>query len=526
MKQASTTFVAALLLAIFVLAALSGCQAGTIAPASDAAKPALATEPAPAATPTSVPTSAAPLVIREAVSDSDGKVVFRDSADRAWDFVIKNKDPKIKIPVSNIPVWFAGRYPDLLVLAKDGADAFVPLVQELNLEQIQPGSPFPLEMTPVIPLYKNAAEWYGYFWAMPDIEKWVSSTRESCLNTKNGWKAEGGQQILYMSKADPFTETLAGEKYMFTLSRPSSVFGAVQALRWKRYTIGDGAPELVRPVGFCVDPLETGDPMFPVQRMAYMLNAKDASMLYNVIPQSHISTTLYVTNNFSTRSKEDPLQYWKTIETAIEAPGAPPARCDGYGYAGEYLQVWTSGWSPEWVQENICQDGPCKPLIPPWKSSTVGFFFRYVEEPASSTPPGWYLQEVWLGDSDGWQADPYNLQLTPCDQQVAIPRETRVPRPQPTFTPEPACPGAAEPRVKVNQRARVCTQKDKLVVRSAPGMYSGVEGQLETGTSFLITGGPSCAENWNYWRIRTDDGLSGWVAEGGDNTDPYFICPE
>jgi hypothetical protein len=57
-------------------------------------------------------------------------------------------------------------------------------------------------------------------------------------------------------------------------------------------------------------------------------------------------------------------------------------------------------------------------------------------------------------------------------------------------------------------------------------MYSGVEGQLETGTSFLITGGPSCAENWNYWRIRTDDGLSGWVAEGGDNTDPYFICPE
>jgi hypothetical protein len=48
---------------------------------------------------------------------------------------------------------------------------------------------------------------------------------------------------------------------------------------------------------------------------------------------------------------------------------------------------------------------------------------------------------------------------------------------------------------------------------------------LEPGTQFTIIGGPSCSDNWSWWNIRLDDGTTGWVSEGGDEIDPYFICP-
>ncbi|MGW8226516.1 MAG: SH3 domain-containing protein [Anaerolineales bacterium] len=87
------------------------------------------------------------------------------------------------------------------------------------------------------------------------------------------------------------------------------------------------------------------------------------------------------------------------------------------------------------------------------------------------------------------------------------------------------CPGASPQRVIIGEQASVCTQSDDLIMRKGPGSDSDALRGIEPGTIFMITDGPSCANNWFWWKVELDSGLAGWVAEGGDNIDPYFICP-
>lgn len=97
-----------------------------------------------------------------------------------------------------------------------------------------------------------------------------------------------------------------------------------------------------------------------------------------------------------------------------------------------------------------------------------------------------------------------------------------------TVTPEPAnyCPGSPPQRLVVNGRGMVCQSVTSLRLRSAPGIKGKQIASLEGGTKFTVTFGPVCAGNdWSWWKIRTDSGQEGWVAEGGDATDPYYLCP-
>jgi hypothetical protein len=97
-----------------------------------------------------------------------------------------------------------------------------------------------------------------------------------------------------------------------------------------------------------------------------------------------------------------------------------------------------------------------------------------------------------------------------------------------TITPEAAnyCPGSPPQRLVVNGRGMVCPSITSLRLRSAPGIRGKQIASLEGGTKFTVTLGPVCAGNdWSWWKIRTDSGLEGWVAEGGDATDPYYLCP-
>jgi hypothetical protein len=87
------------------------------------------------------------------------------------------------------------------------------------------------------------------------------------------------------------------------------------------------------------------------------------------------------------------------------------------------------------------------------------------------------------------------------------------------------CPGAPLQRVMIGDQASVCTQSDDLIMRKGPGSDSDPLRGIEPGTILMITDGPSCANNWLWWKVELDSGLTGWVAEGGDNIDPYFICP-
>lgn len=90
-----------------------------------------------------------------------------------------------------------------------------------------------------------------------------------------------------------------------------------------------------------------------------------------------------------------------------------------------------------------------------------------------------------------------------------------------------SCPGAPPQRVKVGDRAYVSTKSDRLIVRKDGRKSSTEITRIEPGTQFTIIDGPKCdeANKWTYWKIETDNGLTGWVSEGGDSIDRYFIAP-
>lgn len=72
-----------------------------------------------------------------------------------------------------------------------------------------------------------------------------------------------------------------------------------------------------------------------------------------------------------------------------------------------------------------------------------------------------------------------------------------------------SCPGAPPQRISVDQRAWVCTKRDRLIVRSEPNRSGGEITRLEPGTFFKVINGPVCADNWSWWGIKTDTGLKG-----------------
>jgi len=97
-----------------------------------------------------------------------------------------------------------------------------------------------------------------------------------------------------------------------------------------------------------------------------------------------------------------------------------------------------------------------------------------------------------------------------------------------TLAPDPSassCPGAPPQRMTVNQRGYVCTKSDSVRLRVSPARSASTLVQIVPGTQFTVIGGPSCSDNWSWWNIQLDDGTTGWVSEGGDEVDPYFICP-
>jgi hypothetical protein len=89
-----------------------------------------------------------------------------------------------------------------------------------------------------------------------------------------------------------------------------------------------------------------------------------------------------------------------------------------------------------------------------------------------------------------------------------------------------SCPGAPLQRMIVNERGYVCTQSDSIRVRVSPARSASTLFQLKPDTYFTVIGGPACSDNWSWWNIRMPDGTTGWVSEGGDEIDQYFICPD
>lgn len=97
----------------------------------------------------------------------------------------------------------------------------------------------------------------------------------------------------------------------------------------------------------------------------------------------------------------------------------------------------------------------------------------------------------------------------------------------PPVTGIPVCTGAPEKRLSVGSKAVVCTKNDSVKLRSDPKHSAESIDNLLPGSGLSVIGGPVCDETvaaW-YWEVRTESDYIGWVSEGGDAVDPYYVCP-
>ena len=61
-------------------------------------------------------------------------------------------------------------------------------------------------------------------------------------------------------------------------------------------------------------------------------------------------------------------------------------------------------------------------------------------------------------------------------------------------------------------------------VRSEPNISSKILGYLEVGEQVEIIEGPTCANNWIWWRVSSlSKNLVGWTAEGDEKS--YWLVP-
>lgn len=93
-------------------------------------------------------------------------------------------------------------------------------------------------------------------------------------------------------------------------------------------------------------------------------------------------------------------------------------------------------------------------------------------------------------------------------------------------SPWPACAGADYlSRLHVGDTAEVSNNPPLANrVRSDAGLEYEVVGSIEPGERSLVLDGPRCANNWVWWKVRSNaSGLEGWTAEG--DSDNYWLVP-
>jgi hypothetical protein len=75
-----------------------------------------------------------------------------------------------------------------------------------------------------------------------------------------------------------------------------------------------------------------------------------------------------------------------------------------------------------------------------------------------------------------------------------------------TFTPTPAVIAIGGTVVVVGQGG--------VNVRSGPSRSESVVAVANQGDTFSVIGGPEEADGLTFWQLRSEDGVSGWAAEG------------
>lgn len=197
--------------------------------------------------------------------------------------------------------------------------------------------------------------------------------------------------------------------------------------------------------------------------------------------------------------------------------GTSKPKCVGRGFSGDgFMYVaWFSGWTPAWGLTRSCGD-ECTTFNSATTSDIVGFIF-------DKENGAFELIKVWIGKPDQL-VGVYPSVMGSCPASETVNGNNSISNSSNSGSTS-SCPGAPVQRVKVGNDAHVCTKKDSVAIRNLPARDGDVIIRLIPGATFTVIGGPKCSDNWSWWQIRTDKGTTGWISEGGDSDDPYYICP-
>lgn len=83
------------------------------------------------------------------------------------------------------------------------------------------------------------------------------------------------------------------------------------------------------------------------------------------------------------------------------------------------------------------------------------------------------------------------------------------------------CPGAAPPRLRVGENARVLPGTANNL-RGNPSLSGGLTGRIPGGRKIAVLDGPRCSDGYVWWQVNYN-GSVGWTAEGEGND--YWIEP-
>ncbi len=134
----------------------------------------------------------------------------------------------------------------------------------------------------------------------------------------------------------------------------------------------------------------------------------------------------------------------------------------------------------------------------------------------------------WIGITIMFQSGVISFNMQGVKRERDIFAKEKVHSIASTPTPTP-CDGSPK-RLQVGSKAQVCTWRsgENVRIRSEPRKNSTEIARLVPGAVVDIIGGPVCDPEykWWYWKIETQTKhYIGWMAEGGDEKDPYFLCP-
>lgn len=248
--------------------------------------------------------------------------------------------------------------------------------------------------------------------------------------------------------------------------------------------------------------VDASDPQSIVNWLKYVINSGNTDLLIELLKDDGIYYANYLEGGQNITND----QFLADLQARISHKPV----CQGI-YLSDYdLKIWYSDWQPVWQMTELCYDG-CRPISPAWESNTAAFMFYL--DPESGK---YYLRGMYQNTPEGFFYDD-NYSLISCDNAQPLVEPTPVSR----------CPNSPPQRLKVGERGKVCTQKDGVYIRVNPGIDSEKIVTLKPGTRFTVLSGPECAgNNWSWWKVELEDGQVGWLSEGGDVYDPYFLCPD